>query len=255
MQRAAFGLATACAEFLGAVYGARVLVLAGSGDNGGDALYAGARLSRRGAAGRGCAPRRDRPRRRARGAAARRRSRRRPARRATYDLALDGIVGIGGRPGLSDRAADVVAALGLPGHRGRRAERHRCRLRRGRRPARQRRADRDVRDPQGRAAGRSRRDRGGSPRAGRHRARPVLAAAGARGLAGRGRAAAAAGAGRVVAQVLAGGARRRGRLRGVRRGRVAGDLGGRSRRLRGDDPLRGRERRADPRPAPRGGDR
>ena len=31
------------------VYGARVVVLAGSGDNGGDALYAAARLARRGA--------------------------------------------------------------------------------------------------------------------------------------------------------------------------------------------------------------
>ena len=32
------------------MYGARVAVLAGSGDNGGDALYAGALLARRGAA-------------------------------------------------------------------------------------------------------------------------------------------------------------------------------------------------------------
>ena len=32
------------------MYGARVVVLAGSGDNGGDALYAGARLARRGVA-------------------------------------------------------------------------------------------------------------------------------------------------------------------------------------------------------------
>ncbi|HEX2176480.1 MAG TPA: NAD(P)H-hydrate epimerase, partial [Nocardioidaceae bacterium] len=52
MQRAAAGLAAACADLLaglrGTVYGARVGVLAGSGDNGGDALYAGARLARRG---------------------------------------------------------------------------------------------------------------------------------------------------------------------------------------------------------------
>ena len=38
------------ARYPGHVYGARVVVLAGSGDNGGDALYAGARLARRGAA-------------------------------------------------------------------------------------------------------------------------------------------------------------------------------------------------------------
>jgi hydroxyethylthiazole kinase-like uncharacterized protein yjeF len=52
MQRAATALATVCAGFLndrGGVYGARVVVLAGSGDNGGDALYAAARLARRGA--------------------------------------------------------------------------------------------------------------------------------------------------------------------------------------------------------------
>jgi len=49
MARAATGLAAECARLLGRVYGARVVVLAGSGNNGGDALYAGARLARRGA--------------------------------------------------------------------------------------------------------------------------------------------------------------------------------------------------------------
>src|SRR5215471_9121975 len=52
MQRAAAGLASVCASLLGAgaggVYGAKVVVLAGTGDNGGDALYAGARLAARG---------------------------------------------------------------------------------------------------------------------------------------------------------------------------------------------------------------
>jgi ADP-dependent NAD(P)H-hydrate dehydratase / NAD(P)H-hydrate epimerase len=52
MQRAAAGLAAVCTRLLGAggVYGSCVVVLAGSGDNGGDALYAGARLAARGAA-------------------------------------------------------------------------------------------------------------------------------------------------------------------------------------------------------------
>ena len=50
MQRAAAGLAAVCASLLDHVYGARVVVLAGSGDNGGDALYAAARLAGRGAA-------------------------------------------------------------------------------------------------------------------------------------------------------------------------------------------------------------
>jgi ADP-dependent NAD(P)H-hydrate dehydratase / NAD(P)H-hydrate epimerase len=49
MQRAATGLAATCATLLSQVYGSRVVVLAGSGDNGGDALYAGARLAGRGA--------------------------------------------------------------------------------------------------------------------------------------------------------------------------------------------------------------
>src|SRR5262244_2578650 len=52
MQRAAAGLASVCASLLGAgsggVYGAKVVVLAGTGDNGGDALYAGSRLAARG---------------------------------------------------------------------------------------------------------------------------------------------------------------------------------------------------------------
>src|SRR5262249_50713712 len=51
MQRAAAGLASVCAGMLGRVYGARVVVLAGRGDNGGDALFAGARLAGRGARG------------------------------------------------------------------------------------------------------------------------------------------------------------------------------------------------------------
>jgi ADP-dependent NAD(P)H-hydrate dehydratase / NAD(P)H-hydrate epimerase len=49
MQRAAAGLAAVCASLLDRVYGARVVVLAGGGDNGGDALYAGARLAGRSA--------------------------------------------------------------------------------------------------------------------------------------------------------------------------------------------------------------
>jgi ADP-dependent NAD(P)H-hydrate dehydratase / NAD(P)H-hydrate epimerase len=53
MRRAAAGLAAVSMDVLrssrGAVYGAPVVVLAGTGDNGGDALYAGATLARRGA--------------------------------------------------------------------------------------------------------------------------------------------------------------------------------------------------------------
>ena len=49
MGRAADGLAKTCAAVLGRVYGSRVVLLVGSGDNGGDTLLGGARLARRGA--------------------------------------------------------------------------------------------------------------------------------------------------------------------------------------------------------------
>ena len=49
MQRAAYGLANECVQLLGSPYGARVVLLVGAGNNGGDALYAGATLARRGA--------------------------------------------------------------------------------------------------------------------------------------------------------------------------------------------------------------
>jgi len=53
MQRAAAGLASVCTTVLrashGGVYGSQVAILTGTGDNGGDALFAGALLARRGA--------------------------------------------------------------------------------------------------------------------------------------------------------------------------------------------------------------
>ncbi|MFE9626391.1 NAD(P)H-hydrate dehydratase [Streptomyces sp. NPDC006527] len=114
MQRAAAGLAAACAELLGRVYGRRVVLLVGSGDNGGDALYAGARLARRGAGVTAVLLSAERAH--AGGLAALRRAGGRtvaPAaagevlRRA--DLVLDGIVGIGGRGGLREDAAPLAA--------------------------------------------------------------------------------------------------------------------------------------------------
>ncbi|WP_369272878.1 NAD(P)H-hydrate dehydratase [Streptomyces sp. R11] len=115
MQRAAAGLAVACADLLGRVYGSRVVLLVGSGDNGGDALYAGARLARRGA---GVAAVLLSPERvHAGGLAALRRA----GGRATgvdgaeelierADLVVDGIVGIGGKGGLRPEAAPLAAA-------------------------------------------------------------------------------------------------------------------------------------------------
>ncbi|MFF1687502.1 MULTISPECIES: NAD(P)H-hydrate dehydratase [unclassified Streptomyces] len=113
MQRAAAGLAVVCAELLGKVYGARVVLLVGSGDNGGDALYAGARLARRGAGVAAVLLAPERVHRaglaaflaaggRVAGSAER--------ALAGADLVVDGIVGIGGRGGLREAALPVVRA-------------------------------------------------------------------------------------------------------------------------------------------------
>ena len=109
MARAAAGLARVCAAMLDGVYGSRVLLLVGAGNNGGDALHAGALLARRGArvdallladrvhpAGLEALLR----------AGGRRADDVGPA-----DLVVDGLLGIGGRGGLRDRAADVVRRL------------------------------------------------------------------------------------------------------------------------------------------------
>ena len=45
MQRAATGLAHAVLDFVGGAYGRHAVLLVGPGDNGGDALYAGAQLA------------------------------------------------------------------------------------------------------------------------------------------------------------------------------------------------------------------
>ncbi|MBJ7357342.1 NAD(P)H-hydrate dehydratase [Nocardioides sp.] len=114
MQRAAAGLAYAVIDLLGGGYGRRVVLLVGGGDNGGDALYAGAMLARR-----GCAVEAVLLSERAHesGLAALRaaggRSVDRPTRRP--DVVVDGIVGIGGRPGLQPEAARMVRLLhGVP---------------------------------------------------------------------------------------------------------------------------------------------
>ncbi|CAM5501642.1 bifunctional NAD(P)H-hydrate repair enzyme [Streptomyces purpurascens] len=119
MQRAAAGLAAACADLLGRVYGSRIVLLVGSGDNGGDALYAGARLARRGAGVTAVllAPERAH----AAGLAALRRAGGRVVEAGgggveelieRADLVLDGIVGIGGKGGLRPDAVPLAAAAG-----------------------------------------------------------------------------------------------------------------------------------------------
>src|SRR5215472_14108394 len=133
MQRAAAGLAATCTRLLDHVYGSRVVVLAGSGDNGGDALYAGARLAARGAdvvavaAGQqvhpgGAAELRGRGGRMIAAAAASASlagtaAGGTPAPQITdsaacaigaADLIIDGLTGIGGRGGLREPAASLA---------------------------------------------------------------------------------------------------------------------------------------------------
>jgi hydroxyethylthiazole kinase-like uncharacterized protein yjeF len=128
MQRAAAGLATTCLAELrarrGRVTGSRAVLLIGAGNNGGDALWAGGRLARRGvrvdalllsasvhaeglaalkaAGGRALAVSGGKP----------------PAEAtellARADLVVDGIVGLGGTPGLREPAASLVALLDTP---------------------------------------------------------------------------------------------------------------------------------------------
>ncbi|CAI9398910.1 NAD(P)H-hydrate dehydratase [Nocardioides sp. T2.26MG-1] len=107
MQRAAAGLAYAVLDLLGSAYGRRVLLLVGSGDNGGDALYAGALLARRGVQVEAwLLSERAHPGGVAALRAAGGRTIAGDPRRP--DLVVDGIVGIGGQGGLRD---DAVAAL------------------------------------------------------------------------------------------------------------------------------------------------
>ncbi len=121
MARAASGLARRCAALLPAVYGARVVLLVGAGNNGADALWAGARLAARGARVDALLVGAGEPEALAAFAAAGGRSR--PAgpapapdgptpellRRA--DLVVDGLVGIGGRGPLRPAAAALAGLL------------------------------------------------------------------------------------------------------------------------------------------------
>ena len=130
MQRAAAGLASVSAGLVGRVPGSRVVVLAGSGDNGGDALFAGARLASRGAAVLAVTAG---SRVHEQGAVALRAAGGRlasgdddgvPAAIGAADLILDGLLGIGGRGGLREpqaslarlaaRSPAVVVAVDLP---------------------------------------------------------------------------------------------------------------------------------------------
>ncbi|WP_026211723.1 bifunctional ADP-dependent NAD(P)H-hydrate dehydratase/NAD(P)H-hydrate epimerase [Longispora albida] len=116
MARAATGLARRCTTMLSSVYGARVLLLIGSGANGGDALLAGAQLARRGAQ---CSALLLSERYHAEGMAAFRAAGGRIVSTVVpADLVIDGIVGIGGTGGLRSPLPELpeapVIAVDLP---------------------------------------------------------------------------------------------------------------------------------------------
>jgi hydroxyethylthiazole kinase-like uncharacterized protein yjeF len=118
MQRAAHALAARCAGLLERVYGARVALLVGGGNNGGDALFAGARLASRGARVSALLlnPDRAHPEGLAalRGAGGTVACAHRSLLRGS-DLVVDGMLGIGGRGGLRDAAVGLAdAAADLP---------------------------------------------------------------------------------------------------------------------------------------------
>jgi hydroxyethylthiazole kinase-like uncharacterized protein yjeF len=127
MQRAAAGLAAVSIRELeqrrGRVAGASAVLLVGAGNNGGDALWAGARLARRGVQVTAIALA---PNIHSEGSAALRAAGGRLADPTVgvehllraADLVVDGIVGLGGSPGLREPAASLVASLpprGTPG--------------------------------------------------------------------------------------------------------------------------------------------
>jgi hydroxyethylthiazole kinase-like uncharacterized protein yjeF len=120
MSRAATGMAAVCAGLLDQVYGSRVAILAGSGDNGGDALYAGALLAGRGSAVTAIAAadrvhagglaelRRAGGRLLAAGHGAAGHGAAVAAELGRADLIIDGLLGIGGRGGLREPAAGLA---------------------------------------------------------------------------------------------------------------------------------------------------
>ena len=121
MRRAAFGLATEIIRELtvraGGVAGRRVCAVVGSGDNGGDALWAATFLRRRGAAADAVLLDPDRTHRKGLAAFRKAGGRIVESVSAATDLVIDGVVGISGSGPLRPAAAEVfssVAAEAIP---------------------------------------------------------------------------------------------------------------------------------------------
>jgi ADP-dependent NAD(P)H-hydrate dehydratase / NAD(P)H-hydrate epimerase len=119
MRRAAYGLATEMIGELtartGGVVGRRVCAVVGSGDNGGDALWAATFLRRRGAAADAVLLNPDRTHRKALAAFRKAGGRVVESVSAATDLVIDGVVGISGSGPLRPAAAEVFGAVDAEG--------------------------------------------------------------------------------------------------------------------------------------------
>ena len=119
MRRAAYGLATAIARELvlltGGIAGHRVCAVVGSGDNGGDALWAATFLRRRGVAAAAVLLNPERTHKAALAAFTRAGGRVVESVPAATDLVIDGVVGISGSGALRPNAAEVFAAVDQAG--------------------------------------------------------------------------------------------------------------------------------------------
>ena len=115
MARAAYGLATAIIGELiastGGVAGRRVCAVVGSGDNGGDALWAATFLRRRGVAADAILLKPDRTHQKGLAAFRKAGGRIVDSVAATTDLVIDGVVGISGSGPLRPDAADIFEAV------------------------------------------------------------------------------------------------------------------------------------------------
>ncbi|MGK2869071.1 MAG: NAD(P)H-hydrate dehydratase [Mycobacterium sp.] len=118
MRRAAYSLAGVIADELrdrtGGVNGRRICAVVGSGDNGGDALWAATFLHRRGAQATAVLLRPDHTHAAALAAFRRAGGRVQQSIPAATDLVIDGVVGISGRGALRPDAAAVFDAASAP---------------------------------------------------------------------------------------------------------------------------------------------
>lgn len=119
MRRAAYGLAWATAGELkartGGLAGRRICAVVGSGDNGGDALWASTFLRRRGVVATAVLLNPDKAHRQGLAAFRRAGGRVVPTVPSATDLVIDGVVGISGSGPLRPAAAEVFAAVDAAG--------------------------------------------------------------------------------------------------------------------------------------------